>query len=102
MYKSDKEEFERLYRIMREVNGWDGSLENLEMSHMDEFDEIFSGEKPLEIAERIGTEFSSMDDYFYIDVYGQCISLPEREAMELILDSREEIEEAYQDVKRFL
>ena len=69
-----------LREVVRDINSWDGSLDNLAYYNMDEFDELLDGYTPMEIAELVQYgEFNSCNQYFGFDVYGHLVSCSEDE-----------------------
>ena len=57
--------------IVREINGWDGQLEDLTWYNMDEFDELLSGIEPWEIARAaFFGEFNPTHDYWHYNTCG--------------------------------
>ena len=87
---------EKLQEMVREVNGWDGSLGEFEYHEMEQINELFQSAEPLEILRmaQFG-EFNCNDDYFTINVYGNLESINEFEFGELLKDNQAEITERY-------
>ena len=72
---------EELKDVVRELNGWDGSLEHLDAHHNDEeFFEVFFHGNPMEAvrASHYG-EYEYTDDYVRFNGYGNLESLSEYE-----------------------
>ena len=93
----EKLQFEQLDEMVMEVNAWDGSLEDYELHDMDSFDELMGGLTPLEIVEKLDSNFTTSDAYFKFTIYG-VESLGLMEAMELLEDNNDEIVERYQEL----
>ena len=87
---------EQLQEMVREVNGWDGSLEEFEYREMEEINELLHGMEPLEILRmaQFG-EFNCNDDYFTINAYGNLESTSENDFHGELIDNLKEIVERY-------
>ena len=90
---------EQLEEMVREVNGWDGSLEEFEYREMEQINELLHGVEPLEILRMAHFgEFDWNDDYFTIDVYGNLDSIDENEFHGELIDNSKEIVERYNEL----
>lgn len=67
---------DELLSLYREINSYDGSLDQFDIFEMDEFDEVLDGYKPSEIVNSIRYgDFDSTDEYFRFNGYGNLESL---------------------------
>lgn len=66
--------------VVNDINGWDGSLDNLQYYTMDEFDELMGSYTPIEIAQLVSYgDFNPCDDYYGFDGYGNLKSYSDYE-----------------------
>ena len=87
--------------IVAQANSWDGSLEELAVYSMYEFDEIIECRdlSPTELICKVQYgDFNPNDDYFTFDGLDNLVSYREYEYEELIRDNIEEIVERYIDI----
>ena len=90
---------ETLRYMINEINGWDGSLENLEFYHIEDFNFIMEGYAPEFIAHRIHFgDFNPTYDYFRFNGYGNVESISERELERAIEDWADDIVVAYREL----
>lgn len=90
---------ETLRNMASEVNGWDGSLENLEYYEMDQFNELMSGQDPEFIAHRIFFgNFNPTHDYFRFDGYGNIETISNWELERVMEDWADDIVVAYREL----
>lgn len=90
---------QELREIVAEVNGYDGSLEELDYMDIGTLDEILSGVEPTEVLRMAHFgEFDWSDDYVKIDVYGNLESVSNFEFEKLVKDSHDEIVERYNEL----
>lgn len=90
---------ETLQYMAQEVNGWDGSLENLEYYDMEQFNDIMCGHDPEFIAHRIHFgDFNPMDDYFNFDGYGNLESVSVWELERIMKEWADDIVERYKEL----
>ena len=90
---------ETLRYMVNEVNGWDGSLDNLEYFEMEEFNIIMDGYNPEFIAHRIHFgDFNPMHDYFRFDGYGNIETISNWELKRVIEDWADDIVVAYKEL----
>ena len=67
---------DELLSLCREINSYDGSLDQFDIFEMDEFDEMLDGKTPTEIVNSIRCGgFASTDEYFRFNGYGNIESL---------------------------
>ena len=90
---------EQLQEMVREVNGWDGSLEEFGYREMEQINELFHSVEPLEILRmaQFG-EFNCNDDYFTINGYGNLDSILENDFHGELIDNSKEIVERYNEL----
>ena len=90
---------EQLQEMVREVNGWDGSLEEFGYREMEQINELFHSVEPLEILRmaQFG-EFNCNDDYFTINAYGNLESTSENDFHGELIDNSKEIVERYNEL----
>ena len=87
--------------IVAQANSWDGSLEELAVYDMSEFDDIIEAIdlSPTELICKVQYgDFNPNDDYFTFDSLENLVSYKEYEYEELIRDNIEEIVERYIDI----
>lgn len=90
---------EQLEEMVREVSGWDGSLENYKYYEMDELDELLCGVEPTEILRMAHFgEFNWNDEYFTVNVYGNLESINKLEFQKVLKDNQDEIIAHYNDL----
>lgn len=90
---------EQLQEMVREVNGWDGSLEEFGHREMEQINELFHSVEPLEILRMAHFgNFNWSDDYFTINAYGNLDSINEFEFEKEIKDGHDEIVERYNEL----
>ena len=82
---SQDNNFEECYRIISELNSYDGSLEHLDYYHNDEeFFSIFYGSNVMEVVRALcHGVYSYDDDFVKIDAYGNLESACPTEIMTL-------------------
>ena len=67
---------DELLSLCREINSYDGNLDQFDIFEMDEFDEMLEGKTPTEIVNRVlYGDFNSTDDYFRFNGYCNLESL---------------------------
>ena len=87
--------------IAAQANSWDGSLEELAVYNMSEFDDIIVAIdlSPTELICKVHYgDFNPNDDYFTFDSLENLVSYSEYEYEELIRDNIPEIVERYIDI----
>ena len=87
--------------IVAQANSWDGSLEDLYVYDMDEFDYIIEAIdlSPTELICKVQYgDFNPNDDYFAFDSLENLVSYQEYEYEELIRENIAEIVERYIDI----
>ena len=87
--------------IVAQANSWDGSLEDLYVYDMDEFDYIIESRdlSPTELIDKVQYgDFTTNNDYFTFDGLDNLVSYSEYEYEELIRDNIPEIVERYIDI----
>ena len=87
--------------IVAQANSWDGTLEELAVYDMSEFDDIIEAIdlSPTELICKVQYgDFNPNDDYFTFDGLDNLVSYREYEYEELIRDNIEEIVERYIDI----
>lgn len=90
---------EQLAEMVREVNGYDGSLENYEYREMEELNELLYGVEPTEILRMAHFgEFNWNDEYFQINVYGNLDSYRELQVTIELEDNQDEIIAHYNEL----
>ena len=85
-------------KIVAQANSWDGSLEELAVYSMYEFDDIMECMElsPIELICRVQYgDFNPNDDYFTFDSLENLVSYQEYEYEKLIEDNIDEIVERY-------
>ena len=76
-----------LIRLVRGIYDYNGSYDLCAFFNMDEFDEVYEGYAPTEIAEEVSyarSDFDIVDDYFYYDYSGSLCSCDDATAADLI------------------
>ena len=87
--------------IVAQANSWDGSLEELAVYSMDEFDNIIGclDLSPTELIDKVQYgDFTTNNDYFKFDSLENLVSYSEYEYEELIRENIAEIVERYIDI----
>ena len=87
--------------IVAQANSWDGSLEELAVYDMSEFDDIIEAIdlSPTELICKVQYgDFNPNDDYFTFDGLANLVSYKDYEYEELIRDNIPEIVERYIDI----
>ena len=87
--------------IVAQANSWDGSLEDLAVYDMSEFDDIIEAIdlSPTELICKVQYgDFNPNDDYFAFDSLENLVSYQEYEYEELIKENIAEIVERYIDI----
>lgn len=87
--------------IVAQANSWDGSLEDLAVYDMSEFDDIIEAIdlSPTELICKVQYgDFNPNDDYFAFDSLENLVSYSEYEYEELIRENIAEIVERYIDI----
>lgn len=98
VFKLDKKIHE-LLEMVKEVNAYNGELDNLDLFDMDSFNEIMCGMDPIDIAMRIFFgEFNPNHEYFRFNGYENLESLSEYDLEKELLDWEDEIREAYKEL----
>ena len=99
MKKYTEYTIEELKEMTREVNGYDGSLEDFEYYEMEEIDEVLHGVEVLEILRMAHFgEFIWSDDYFTVNAYGNLESINEFEFEKVLKDNQNEIIAHYNEL----
>lgn len=90
---------EQLEEMVREVNGWDGSLEEFEYYEMEQINDLFHSAEPLEILRMAHFgDFDWNDDYFTVNDYGNLDSISENDFHGELIDNSKEIVERYNEL----
>ena len=90
---------ETLRYMVNEINGWDGSLENLEYYYMEDFNFIMEGREPEFIAHRVYFgDFNPTHDYFRFNGYGNIETISEWELERVMEDWADDIVVAYKEL----
>lgn len=90
---------EQLEEMVREVNGWDGSLEEFEYYEMEQINDLLHGAEPLEILRMAHYgEFDWNDDYFTVNDYGNLDSTSENYFHGELIDNSKEITGRYNEL----
>ena len=90
---------EQLEEMIREVNSWEGSLEDFEYYEMEEIDEVLHGVENLEILRMAHFgDFNWNDDYFTVNAYGNLESINEFEFEKVLKDNQNEIITHYNEL----
>ena len=85
-----------LISIVRQVNSWNGSLEEYNFYDMDELDELFCGVKLTDFLSKLAPNFNHGDDGFR-DSYQGLESCSMQDVVDEIKDNIEEVAEAIAD-----
>ena len=96
-----KDNIEEARDIVAQANSWDGSLEELAVYDMNEFDDIIEAIdlSPTELICKVQYgDFNPNDDYFAFDSLENLVSYQEYEYEELIRENIAEIVERYIDI----
>ena len=96
-----RDNLEEARDIVAQANSWDGSLEELAVYSMYEFDEIIECRdlSPTELICKVQYgDFNPNDDYFTFDGLDNLVSYKDYEYEELIRDNIPEIVERYIDI----
>ena len=56
--------------MVNELDSWNGYADDFRCYYMEELDDLFYGLKPTELLEKITSDFSVYDDYFYCSIWG--------------------------------
>ena len=88
---------EQLELMVREMNAWDGTFENLAVyENDDEFFQIYFESKVMEAVRAVSYgDYSYLDDYVRFNGYGNIESLSEREWHQELEDEADDIVEQY-------
>ena len=90
---------EQLEEMVREVNSWDGSLEEFEYHEMEQINDLFHGVEPLEILRMAHFgDFEWQDEMFRINDYGNLDSCSEDYFITELADNEDEIAERYNEL----
>ena len=82
-----------IIQLVRQVNSWDGSLEEYNFYYMDELDELFCDVKLTDFLSKLAPNFYHGDDGFLDTVYG-IESCSIYEVADYIKDNIDEVVEA--------
>ena len=96
-----RDNLEEARDIVAQANSWDGSLEDLAVYDMSEFDDIIEAIdlSPTELICKVQYgDFNPNDDYFTFDSLENLVSYQEYEYEELIRENIPEIVERYIDI----
>ena len=96
-----RDNLEEARDIVAQANSWDGSLEELAVYDMSEFDDIIEAVdlSPTELICKVQYgDFNPNDDYFAFDSLENLVSYQEYEYEELIRENIAEIVEKYIDI----
>ena len=96
-----RDNIEEARDIVAQANSWDGSLEELAVYDMSEFDDIIEtiDLSPTELICKVQYgDFNTNDDYFALDSLENLVSYQEYEYEELIRENIAEIVEIYIDI----
>ena len=96
-----RDNIEEARDIVAQANSWDGSLEELAVYSMDEFDYIIESRdlSPTELINKVlYGDFTTNNDYFKFDSLENLVSYSEYEYEELIRENIAEIVERYIDI----
>lgn len=90
---------EQLAEIVREVNSWDGSLEDFEYYEMEQLDELLHSVEPTEILRMAHFgDFNWNDEMVTIDGYGNLVSISYYEFQAELESNHDEIVERYNEL----
>ena len=59
-----------IIQLVRQVNSWDGSLEDYDFFYMDELDELYGEMKLTDFLSELAPDFNYSDDGFRATIYG--------------------------------
>ena len=59
-----------IIQLVRQVNSWDGSLEDYDFLYMDELDELYGEMKLTDFLSKLAPDFNYSDDGFRATIYG--------------------------------
>ena len=96
-----RDNIEEARDIVAQANSWDGSLEELAVYDMSEFDDIIEtiDLSPTELICKVQYgDFNTNDDYFALDSLENLVSYQEYEYEELIRENIAELVERYIDI----
>ena len=94
---------EDLRQVVVEINGYNGSLEFLDLLEMDMIDEVLFEYLPSEILNKaFYGDFNPNDDYFTLEPIGNLTSYTEYEANKELLDYLDEILEQLFEVYEYI
>ena len=85
-----------IIQLVRQVNSWDGSLEEYNFYYMDELDELFCDVKLTDFLSKLAPNFYHGDDGFLDTVYG-IESCSIHKVADDIKDNTDEVAEAIAD-----
>lgn len=90
---------DKLIEMVREVNSWDGSLEEFEYYAMEQIDDLLHGVEPLEILRMAHFgNFEWQDEMLKINDYGNLDSCSEDYFITELADNENEIVERYNEL----
>ena len=95
-----KENVDELHDLVREINSYDGSFEELTFYPNDEefFEVFFNGVNPIEVARSVAYgDYNYTDEYVNFNAYGNLISMDGCELDELLLKNIKDIVAEYID-----
>lgn len=61
---------EDILNLVDSVNTWSGDLESFRYYRMEDLNELFYGIKPLDLLDKLASDFDSTKEFFKDDVYG--------------------------------
>lgn len=61
---------EDILNLVDSVNAWNGDLESFRYYRMEDMNEFFCGVKPLDLLDKLASDFDSTKELFKDDVYG--------------------------------
>ena len=61
---------EDILNLVDSVNTWSGDLESFRYYRMEDMNELFCGVKPLDLLDKLASDFDSTKELFKDDVYG--------------------------------
>lgn len=61
---------EDILNLVDSVNAWNGDLESFRYYRMEDMNELFCGVKPLDLLDKLASDFDSTKELFKDDVYG--------------------------------
>ena len=85
-----------IIQLVRQVNSWDGSLEDYEFFDMDELDELYGEMKLTDFLSKLAPDFNYSDDGFRDTIYG-IESCSIHDVADDIKDNIDEVVEAITD-----